>query len=72
MFSAYCSQLQADVLLGPADIEALVSEAGGVAIAYRCPCGARGVWRRGAGAHSGGVQTETAGTAPCEPEARAG
>ena len=61
MFSVFCSQVQAEVLLGPASIEALVNEVGGVAIAYRCSCGERGVWRPGTGARSAGDRPLAAG-----------
>ena len=54
MFSVFCSQVQAEVLLGPANIEALVNEVSGVAIAYRCSCGDWGVWRPGTGARFAG------------------
>ena len=80
MFTVYCSQAKAEVLLGLGSIEALLGGAGRVEIAYRCSCGERGVWRGGVGcpygvAAEGGASRLVelpvpAGTA--EPEALAG
>ena len=50
MFTVYCTTVAAEVLLGPTNIESLLSAgAGELAMEYRCSCGERGLWRRGKG-----------------------
>ncbi len=44
MFSVYCPNEDVRVLLGPESIEALVSTPDGIALHWRCTCGAAGVW----------------------------
>lgn len=55
MFSVYCTVVAAEVLLGPANVDTLLSVGGELAMEYRCSCGERGLWKDGRG----------------EPEARA-
>lgn len=50
MFSVYCASVAAEVLLGPGNIEAVLSSGGELAMEYRCSCGERGIWRQGKGA----------------------
>jgi hypothetical protein len=47
MFSVFCTVVAAEVLLGPSNIEALLSSGGELAMQYRCSCGERGVWKAG-------------------------
>lgn len=49
MFSVFCTVVAAEVLLGPSNIEGVLSSAGELAMEYRCSCGERGVWRAGRG-----------------------
>ena len=49
MFTAYCTVVAAEVLLGPTNIESLLSVGGDLAMEYRCSCGERGLWRRNKG-----------------------
>jgi hypothetical protein len=49
MFTVYCTAVAAEVLLGPASIESLLSVGGEMTMDYRCSCGERGRWRRGKG-----------------------
>jgi hypothetical protein len=49
MFSVYCTAVAAEVLLGPANVETLLSVGGELAMEYRCSCGERGVWKAGRG-----------------------
>jgi hypothetical protein len=49
MFSVFCTVVAAEVLLGPSNIEGLLSSGGELAMEYRCACGERGVWRAGRG-----------------------
>ena len=49
MFQVSCTTVAAEVLLGPASIESLLSVGGELAMEYRCSCGERGLWRRGKG-----------------------
>ena len=49
MFTVFCSVVAGEVLLGPSNIEALLSSGGELAVQYRCSCGERGVWRAGRG-----------------------
>ena len=50
MFTVFCSVVAAEVLLGPANIDGVLSSGGELAMEYRCSCGAeRGVWRAGRG-----------------------
>ncbi len=47
MFSVFCTVVAAEVLLGPSNIEGLLSSGGELAMEYRCSCGERGVWKAG-------------------------
>jgi len=47
MFSVFCTAVAAEVLLGPTNIEGVLSSGGELAMAYRCSCGERGLWKRG-------------------------
>ena len=49
VFSVYCATVAAEVLLGPTNIEAVLSSGGELAVEYRCSCGERGSWKRGKG-----------------------
>lgn len=49
MFSVYCATVASEVLLGPTNIEAVLSSGGELAMEYRCSCGERGIWKRGRG-----------------------
>jgi hypothetical protein len=42
MFSIHCPNHQTEILLGPRAIEAMVDTAEGIALHWRCHCGARG------------------------------
>jgi hypothetical protein len=42
MFTVHCPRHQSQVLLGPRAIEALVETTDGIALHWRCRCGARG------------------------------
>jgi hypothetical protein len=42
MFAIYCPSHQAQVLLGPRAIEALVNTPDGIVLYWRCRCGTRG------------------------------
>jgi hypothetical protein len=45
----FCTVVAAEVLLGPSNIEGLLSSGGELAMEYRCACGERGVWKAGRG-----------------------
>ena len=49
MFSVFCTVVAAEVLLGPSNIQAILSSGGELAMEYQCSCGERGVWRAGRG-----------------------
>lgn len=49
MFTVYCTVVAAEVLLGPANIDALLSVGGELAMDYRCSCGEKGRWFRSRG-----------------------
>ena len=49
MFTVYCTAVAAEVLLGPTNVETLLSVGGERAMEYRCSGGERGLWRRGTG-----------------------
>jgi hypothetical protein len=50
MFTAWCDESKAEVLLTSRDVLGMRNTEGGVLVAYRCWCGAHGVLLTGAGA----------------------